>query len=371
MRVIIVDDEKPVLELMKTVVSKNKNLDIVGEFTNPCEALKEISNLLPDVIFIDIEMPYMNGIELAKQVEKLEENIAIVFVTAYENYALEAFKVNVVNYILKPISEEDIDITVTRLLRNRNRLNEEISKDNRIYCLGIFKVYEKSGNEIIKWSTSKVQEIFAYFIYKGVEGIDKWSLCEVLWKDASAKKAEQNLHSTIHRLKAVFKKVGIENVINYKNGRYMFDFKNFSCDLWEFRKFIESNPMVSSENIKDFQRILDLYKGNLFEDKDYTWAVDLRENINRYYIQGVKSVAKYYIDAKEYNKAYNCLNKGIKINPFDEDSHELIMSVYCYLGDRVGLIAHYNRMAALFKEELYIPIKESTKNLYEKLISKL
>ncbi|MBU5483232.1 response regulator [Clostridium sp. MSJ-11] len=373
MRTIIVEDEKPILELMKMLINKNKHLKIIGEFSNPKEALENILKLLPEVIFIDVEMPYMSGIEFAKKVMSFDENIQIVFVTAHEKYALEAFKVNAVNYILKPITEEDLNVTVSRLLKNRNiqEINLEEDKENKIFCLGGFRVYGSLGNEIIKWSTAKVQELFAYFVYKNGEEIDKWELCDILWPDSPPKKAEHNLHSTIYRLKSVFKNTAIDNIVHYRSGKYRIDLEDFRCDVWDFQAFIENNPVVNEKNIMNYEKIIDSYKGILFGNEDYIWTIELNEKISRYYLTSAKNIAKYYTEKNFYYKAEEYLDKVIKKNPFDEEAHELMMKVYFNIGNRVELVSHYKRLNKLFKDELRIPPKESTKKLYENLLVKL
>lgn len=373
MKAILVDNEKYVLDLMRIVIGKNSHIEIIGEFTEASEALKEVERTLPDVVFIDIEMPHINGIEFAKHVEDIGRDIQIVFVTAYGNYALDAFKVNAVNYILKPITEEDVNMTVERLLKNipREKQTIETNKLCRIDCLGNFKVYGRSGEEIIKWSTSKVKEMFAYFVYRNGERIDKWNLCDMLWEDSSPKKAEHNLHSSVYRLRTVFKSQGIENIINYQSGKYKIDFSEFTCDLWEFQDFIYDNLIVNDENINDYTKMLRQYKGALFGSEDYSWTMDLNEKISRSYSYGLKSIAKYYIEKEKYNESHEYLTKAIKENPFDEEAHDLILNVYFYLGDRVGLISHYNKLVKLFNEELHIPIKDSTNRLYDNILSKL
>lgn len=369
MKAIIVDNEKCILDLMKIVIGKNKSLKIIGEYTDPIKALNGVKKLLPDVVFLDIEMPYMNGIELAKNIEAISHDIQIVFITAHENYALDAFKVHAVNYILKPITEEDLNKTVKRLLKNKPL--DKSNEVNKIRCLGCFKVYGKSGNEIIKWSTSKVQEMFAYFIYKNGEWVDKWQLCDILWESSSPKKAEHNLHSAIYRLRTVFKSEGIENIVKYQSGKYKIDFSEFECDLWVFQKFIDNNLLINSENIDEYKRIIDLYKGALFGNEDYQWSIDLNEKISRYYTFGLKNIAKYYIENEIYNKSHEYLLRAIDTNPFDEEAHDLIMNVYFYQGDRISLISHYKKLVKLFEEELHISIKDSTQKLYENILDKL
>ncbi|WP_027633996.1 response regulator [Clostridium hydrogeniformans] len=372
MRTIIIDDEEPVLQLMKIIMRKNKHLDIVGEFTDSKKALEGILKLLPDVVFIDIEMPCMDGIELANKILEFDENIQIVFVTAYEKYALEAFKVNAVNYILKPIIEKELNATVKRLLRNYSvRVDDFIeNKSNKILSLGTFKVYGKK-DKLISWSTAKVQELFAYFVYMRGEEIDKWILCDILWPDYLPKKAEHNLHSTIYRLKASLKSVDIENVVKYRKGKYSIDLNNFNCDSWEFENFIKDNPIVNEENIESYDKSIELYKGRLFGDEGYTWSIELSEKLGLYYLEGIKNIAIYYMGKNSYNTSEKYLKKVIKEDPFNEKNNELMMKLYFDSGSKVNLVNCYRNLKKLLKDELDISPKVSTIKLYNELISNL
>ncbi|WP_446897318.1 response regulator [Clostridium sp. LBM24168] len=374
MKAIIVEDEKPILKLMKMFINRNKYLKVIGEFTDSREALDNILKLLPDVVFVDVEMPYINGMELARQVKNFDENIQIVFVTAYEKYALQAFEVDAVNYILKPITEEDLNATVKRLLKNYNRgksISEQARK-NEILCLGGFKVYGNSGNEIMKWSTSKVQELFAYFICNRGDETDKWNLCDMLWPNSPPKNAEHNLYSTIYRLKNVLKNAGIHNsMVYYKNGKYSVDFTEFGCDAWDFENFIESHPKADSKNISSYVDAINLYRGTLFGNEDYVWDNELNEKLLRYYLLGIKNIVRYYMKEKLYNKSEEYLKKAISTSSFDEETYELMMKNYFYLGDKVALVKCYDELNALFKDELHIEPKETTKKLYKALLMKL
>ncbi|MCH3964404.1 MAG: response regulator [Clostridium sp.] len=373
MKAVVVEDEKPILKLMEMFINRNKYLEVIGGYTDSREALDGIFKLSPDVVFVDIEMPYINGVELAKQVKNFDEDIQIVFVTAYERYALQAFEVDAVNYILKPITEEDINTTVKRLLKNygrRKNISAKIRK-NEILCLGGFKVYGSSGNEIVRWSTSKVQELFAYFICNRGEETDRWNLCDMLWPDSPPKNAEHNLYSTIYRLKNVLKNVGIYNVIYYKSGNYSVDFTEFRCDAWDFEDFIEIHIEADSKNIGDYVDAVNLYKGILFGNEDYVWNNELNEKLLRYYLLEVKNIARYYMKEKSYNKSEEYLKKAISKNPFDEEAYELMMKVYFYRGDKVALMKCYDELNAMFKDELHIEPKEATERLYKALLMKL
>ncbi|MBE0341122.1 response regulator, partial [Paenibacillus sp. 28ISP30-2] len=93
-RIILLDDEEPALDYMKRLFSKIENIHIVGSFMNPLAAKEQILLENIDVAFLDVSLPEMNGIELAKQIQVEKPRLHIVFVTAYDEYAIQAFEIN-------------------------------------------------------------------------------------------------------------------------------------------------------------------------------------------------------------------------------------------------------------------------------------
>ena len=115
-RCIVVDDEKIILEELCMLLD-NAEVKVEGEYQDPYEALNNIGDINPDAAFLDIEMPGINGIELAKKFINISPNTQIVFVTAYENYALNAFEVSAVHYLLKPVTQQKLDEAIRRIER--------------------------------------------------------------------------------------------------------------------------------------------------------------------------------------------------------------------------------------------------------------
>jgi two-component system, LytTR family, response regulator len=101
-RTVIIDDETPAREIIKHYLSELENIEIVAECSDGFSGLKTISSLKPDLVFLDIQMPRLTGIEL---VEVLTEKPEIIFSTAYDQYALRAFELNAVDYLLKPFAK--------------------------------------------------------------------------------------------------------------------------------------------------------------------------------------------------------------------------------------------------------------------------
>ncbi|WP_432662232.1 LytTR family DNA-binding domain-containing protein [Wukongibacter baidiensis] len=137
MRCIIVDDEYPSREELKYFIKNYSDMDIVKEFDDSLAALKFLEGNKVDLIFLDINMPNLDGMCLGKIVNKFEEKPIIVFITAYKEYAIEAFEIEAADYILKPYSEDRIINTIKRIeknyrenekpRRNESSLNERIT----------------------------------------------------------------------------------------------------------------------------------------------------------------------------------------------------------------------------------------------------
>lgn len=117
MRILIVDDESLARDRIRRILQDHQEHEIVGEAANGQEALQQIDALHPEVVLLDIRMPGIDGLEVARHLVGLEEPPAVIFTTAYDDYALEAFKVNAVDYLLKPVRAERLSEALTKALR--------------------------------------------------------------------------------------------------------------------------------------------------------------------------------------------------------------------------------------------------------------
>jgi two-component system LytT family response regulator len=131
-KLILIDDEKPALKEFEYLLKDNKLIEIVGMYTNPLKAIDEISELKPEVAFLDINMPQMKGIDAASKLLEICPNLDIVFVTAYDEYAIEAFELYAMDYLLKPISQKRFNITLERIIDKKNYEKETEGKVSNI-----------------------------------------------------------------------------------------------------------------------------------------------------------------------------------------------------------------------------------------------
>ncbi|MEP7244194.1 MAG: LytTR family DNA-binding domain-containing protein [Gammaproteobacteria bacterium] len=114
LRVLIVDDESLARERLRSLLDEIGDLEIVGEGANGEEALKLTVEVTPDVVLLDVRMPGMDGIEAARQLNSLVEPPAVIFTTAYDEYAMNAFDAQAVGYLLKPIRKEKLAAALTQ-----------------------------------------------------------------------------------------------------------------------------------------------------------------------------------------------------------------------------------------------------------------
>lgn len=163
-KVLIVDDEALAREVIKSFLKEDSSMNLIGECENGFEGLKAIQDLSPDIVFLDVQMPKLTGFEL---LELLDQPPAIVFSTAYDEYAIKAFEQNAVDYLLKPYSKERF---LAALQKAKNRvLSDDNEKPDMSKLLSnqtpgenkLSRVVVKTGSKIHIISVDKIRYIEA------------------------------------------------------------------------------------------------------------------------------------------------------------------------------------------------------------------
>ncbi len=126
LKVLIADDELPARNKMKRLLKKIESVELLHVAENGLDALENIQNLKPDLVFLDIEMPGMNGLEVAENIE-LDRMPAVIFATAYSEHAIKAFELSAIDYLLKPFNEDRLRSAIDKVSANRDSsaLNKE------------------------------------------------------------------------------------------------------------------------------------------------------------------------------------------------------------------------------------------------------
>jgi two-component system LytT family response regulator len=161
-RVLIVDDEDLARELLLEYLKEDQRIEVVGECSNGLEGLKAVQELHPDLIFLDIQMPKVNGFEM---LELLTDPPEIVFSTAFDQFAIRAFEMNAVDYLLKPYPPERlrqaVDKAIGRIEKNEtNQLPvDKLVSDHDEQVVHVERIVVKSGNKIHVIPASEIRYI--------------------------------------------------------------------------------------------------------------------------------------------------------------------------------------------------------------------
>jgi two-component system response regulator AlgR len=131
MRVLVVDDEKPARDRLRQILADDDEHQVVGEAANGEQALALAVELIPDVVLLDIRMPGVDGIETAHHLNALDISPAVVFTTAYDEYAIDAFDARAIGYVLKPVRRERLSRALAQAARLTNDTLQEIAADSR------------------------------------------------------------------------------------------------------------------------------------------------------------------------------------------------------------------------------------------------
>ncbi|QZD94143.1 LytR/AlgR family response regulator transcription factor [Qipengyuania gelatinilytica] len=154
LRTLIVDDEPLAVERMQVICSKMDDLNVVGTASDGAQALRLVEALSPDLILLDMTMPEVDGLSVAKALAKQEERPAVVFVTAHDNYAVEAFDLDAVDYVLKPVKPDRLERAIQRALARRGEGDREESK-------WLEELWIPHRSELIRIDTEEVSRIDA------------------------------------------------------------------------------------------------------------------------------------------------------------------------------------------------------------------
>ena len=185
MRTIIVDDEPLARKGIKKLLEKEQKIDIISECQNGEEAIIAINELEPDLVFLDIQMPEFNGFEVLKHLD-LSSPPAIVFITAYDKYAVEAFEVNALDYLLKPFTDSRFKTALDRILDyiNNKKLNELNRKIVSLVNHHSNAETQKTGQEEKSETVKSVKKYLSRIMIKEKGRISFVNVDEIKWLEA-------------------------------------------------------------------------------------------------------------------------------------------------------------------------------------------
>lgn len=231
MKILCIDDEPYVLQQIMLICQESGCFSSVNGFCKQNEALSFLEKSLVDVIFLDISMPGIDGLSLAKTIKKKYPQTALIFVTSYSDYALEAFQLHADGYLTKPISVESVKNEIAHINSLKQRF--QTSSDITIQTFGNFEVYVKGT--ALKFKRKKAKEILAYLVDKRGTSVTRSELAAIIWEDELYNYSKQKqLDVYIQSMKETLKAYDILDIFEMEKGELRVNPASFQCDFYDF-----------------------------------------------------------------------------------------------------------------------------------------
>ncbi len=370
MRVVIIDDIKSTGETLSKMLSEMPAVQVEGVFNNTAIAYNFLKTEPVDVIIIDINIPEENGIAFAKRVRELTPSLMIIIISATNDYALEAFDIYALDYIVKPVSRERLERTINRIREILNVISGcrhcGIKYRLYAYCLGDFTLRSADG-EAIRLQSSKSEELLAFLLFNRGKAVDKWRIIEELFAEMPIYNAETYLNTTTYKLRKALEPYGMKDAVICRNGSYKIDIEKIYVDFIDFQNRIRVSTPIDMSSLKEALELESLYAGELFGDKDYFWLRTDRERLFLAYWSFAKQLSKKLVESGKHTLALELLKRIEDHDPYDEEVNTLLMKVYAALRDRISMKRQYERYVGLVYKELGIVPEDSFKRFYDGL----
>jgi two-component system LytT family response regulator len=230
MKILAADDEPYALKSIERAIKNAEPEAVIFEAVSGNDVLQKTAENGPfDVAFLDIKMPGITGLALAKQLRENCPKMNIIFVTAYSEYALDAYSVLPSGYLMKPVTEDMVRMELDNL---RYPLVPKEKPKLWIQCFGNFEIFY--DQKPLNFKYHKTKEIIAYLVDRRGATCDTAELCAVLWEDEpNTQKQHVYLRKLLSDLTHTLRKVGAEKVFVKNRNSFAIDPRQLKCDYYQ------------------------------------------------------------------------------------------------------------------------------------------
>lgn len=230
MKVICVDDESNALETVERELKQITAITEVEVFISPYEALDYLSSHETDIALLDIQMQVMDGLSLAWKIREQSPHTRIIFLTGYSEYAVEAFRLHVSGYLLKPATKEDIEEELRYIQNPPVRF---VDRRIRIQCFGNFEIF--ADGTPLKFERSKTKELLAYLVDRRGAAANTGELCAVLWEDKpDSVSLRTQVRTLLSDLTKSLKRVHAQEILIKSRNSFAIAVEAVDCDYYRF-----------------------------------------------------------------------------------------------------------------------------------------
>ena len=231
MKAICVDDEPLILDLVVSMCRKLPQITDAQGFTAPGTALKWLDGNRVDLALLDIDMPGVSGITLARMIKEKWPDAAIIFLTGYSQYAVEAFALHASGYLLKPVSEKRLAAEVQYALERKTQKQPYVPAAILAYTFGPFELYV--NGDPVSFERARAKELLALLVDQRGGSMTQPEIFAALWEDALYdRSAQKQLDVIIRSLKKTLAQYHVEQIVEMRSGTLRIVPQELECDMY-------------------------------------------------------------------------------------------------------------------------------------------
>lgn len=363
MKIMLVDDEPLALQFLETQLHSIGDFTIVGAYQTSRGLTEKIKEKKPELLFLDIKIGSINGVELAASIQEEHPNLPIVFVTGYHEYAVQAFELNALDYIVKPIQKD-------RLRKTIHRLDTEVQKNAshapiRINCMPTLQFLQNGETLPVQWRTSKAKEVFCFLFHHAEKPVRKDVLVEEFWKEKEPEKAFTQLYSTIYVIRKTLSASVPGLSLSSANQCYQLHLGDAEVDVMEWRNQLTQLPALTEHSLSSYQGLLRKYKGDYFSAEAYAWAESEQRQLRENWYKTATQVGLFLEEQNIVEDAISLYLRMQSDYPYIAHSYTRLMHVYDVSGVSGQVVNQYERLKQMLEEEFDIAPEAELVDWYE------
>ncbi|MBO9606934.1 MAG: response regulator [Paenibacillaceae bacterium] len=373
MNVIVIDDEPAMHLIMRKMLEKLPEVQVAGVFADTQTASAFLDgNGDVQLAFVDISMPRESGLSFAARMEAKGLPMQIIFVTSHKEFAVKAYELSVLDYLVKPVSQERLERAVNRAIASRREWQEPQPANAgggrlAVTVLGDVAVGNEAGR--VKWISRKSAELFAYLLLHRGKSVPRARLVADIFAGMAEGSAVSGLNAAAQQLRQSLEPLRLHDAVRSESNGYALELGEASVDAAAFEQATAKLQTIGPERIDEALRVERMYTGDLFGNRAYVWAVHETERLAERYESFVTRLAETLLDRSEPAAASKLLVKLHARNPLDESTVRLLMRVHAASRDKKALTAQYADYARLLGRELGIRPEQELALFYDSLVA--
>lgn len=351
MKTVIIENDLASINHLEGTLDDIGLTTIIGKYTSAQEAEPDILKLRPDLIILEPDLMPVDGLTLAKNIEKEISNIKIIFVTSATSYALGAFDLTQVDFIIKPLEQERITHAIKKLATNYRNLRR--GADELVCCFKNLYYVEMHEEDYfkqidLKWRTKSAKEIFAYLITHQTINVRKDVLIDLFWPDKDLKEAYHNLYTSIYLIRKTLEEAKSSIIINNHDNYYNLDLKNVKLD---FEFWLEQIERFKFKDLSKLERVMSLYKGHFLQEESYLWAEYKTQKYRFIWLETMEYIIEQYEKENNLHRAIINALYLQKLEPFLDKTYYILMRLFAQVRDFNLVARQYKRLEEMLQTE--------------------